>query len=177
MRDFMKYITFRPILLILLVLIINSCKNESKNYFTFDEIVQYKLNPEINTELLFSEVLKTGIDSLRREIIINEKPSELKDSLFIRSLDKVGFEKVKVNPFKYHEIKDIYRERSSPFIKTSTTCEPIYRDILIFKLQNKITGISKICFECQKSQNIGINGKLKSFERESDFKNLKNFLQ
>ena len=135
----MKYITFRPILLILLVLIINSCKNESKNYFTFDEIVQYKLNPEINTELLFSEVLKTGIDSLRRVIIINEKPSELKDSLFIRSLDKVGFENVKVNPFKYHEIKDIYRERSSPFIKTSTTCEPIYRDILIFKLQNKIT--------------------------------------
>jgi hypothetical protein len=157
-------------------IILNSCK-DSKNYFTFDEVIQYKLDSEIDTESLFSENQKNESDSLRKAIVIGEKPNKIDDSLFVNNLKKIGFNKIKVNPFKYAEINKLYSEKMSPLIKTSTTCEPIYRDILIFKNTGKIIGISKVCFECLRSENIGLSGKLKAFERENDYKDLKNYLQ
>lgn len=163
--------------LILLILILHSCKTESKDYFKFDEAVHFKLNPIINNDSIFPDKIKSEIDSLRKQIIIGDRPDKISDSIFINDLEKNGFDKIKIDPSSNEKINDIYQKKSSPIFKTSMACEPVYRDILIFKKNQKTIGISKICFECDKSINIGINGKLASFERKSDFENLKKVLK
>ena len=161
----------------LLIIILSSCETESKDYFKFDEVVHFKLNPNINNDSIFPNKIKSEIDSLRKQIIIGDRPDKISDSIFINDLEKIGFAKIKIDSFSNEKINDIYQKKSSPFFKTSMACEAVYRDILIFKKNQKTIGFSKICFECDKSINIGFNGKLASFERKSDFENLKKVLE
>lgn len=174
----MRISILTKIFILFLFLFLYSCEKNSDKFFNYDSITHYTLEENsLNTESLFTIIPKNKIDSLRIDLIIAEKPSVLDDTVFIANLDRVGFRKKIVSKNNFVNIDGIYKEKFSPLTKTSTSCEPIYRDILIFRFKKKITGISKICLECQKSINIGKQGKLKSFERESDYLKLQQILR
>ena len=49
-------------------------------------------------------------------------------------------------------------------------CAPMYRDIYVFRNNNKIVGISKICFECQI---IDFTSEKYNWQRYGECENLK----
>ena len=60
---------------------------------------------------------------------------------------------------------------------SETACIPVFRDILIFKKNNKSIGIAKICFECEKSHIVGTNKNIENFGQCGDFSKLMNILK
>ncbi|TDX87215.1 hypothetical protein [Epilithonimonas xixisoli] len=63
----------------------------------------------------------------------------------MKDLEKLNFHKEKLEVAKYPKIVEIYTRGSAHY---DTSCVKTFRDILVFKKNNKIVGVSKICFDC-----------------------------
>lgn len=160
-----------------LCLCLLSCTLEKKEYFDFDKIEHYHINID-DTEIfeLNDNPLKSKLDSLKNEIISSDAPQDISDLHFIDKLEEMGFKKSLVNTSKFTSIRTIFTEKSTLFNETSR-CEPIYRDILIFKKQNKVIGTAKLCFDCMKSDIKGTTANTDNFGQDGDFEKLEVILK
>ena len=146
-----------------------------KTFFDYDEIVHYtndfdayKLNE------LYDNQSKTGIDSLKLNVITGKIPQTISDQSFIDKLGDIGYSRRKVDKTKFLEIDKIFIEKTVDE-NLATSCVSIYRDILLFKKQNKVVGVAKICFECLDSQIVGTTANTENFGQDGDYKRLANF--
>lgn len=55
-------------------------------------------------------------------------------------------------------------------------CIPIYRDILIFKKNNSVVGISKVCFDCNMNYTLGSKTDVEIYNNSNDYEKLEKLL-
>lgn len=168
----MKYL-----LLAFLSLSLLSCTPKKKEYFDFDQVDHYSIIvSDLEIMKINRDTLKSKLDSLKSKIVGYNTPVNISDLSFIDKLEEMGFQKTSIDTSKFATIKNIFTEKE--FISgESTSCEPYYRDILIFKKQNKVIGTAKLCFDCMKSQIHGTTANTKNFGDSGEFKKLEEILK
>jgi len=156
-----------------ILLVVIGCGQKLGNYyFEFDKIEYYTI--KIDKNKLIKAQGKPNLTKnqlLQIDLVIKNKPEDLTDTSFIHDLENIGFQKKKILPTNYQEIKEIFREKSHKN-NSSTTCIAVYRDIIIFREKEEIKGIAKICFDCGKSQIIGTNANTIEFGKSGDYSRL-----
>ena len=111
----------------------------------FDEIVYYKTNKSFNADNLKFKKNHSSKKKLIYEIVKGGIPKSISDTLFVKNLESLNYHKEKLEVVQYQKIAEIYTRSSAHY---DTSCVKTFRDILVFKNNNKIVGISKICFDC-----------------------------
>lgn len=134
--------------------------------FEFDEVEYYSI------KIKDKEVWNMDDYGLRF-VLEDSSIEDLSDSLFINDLQKLGFKKEFIPSQKFNDLNDILCKRNHEDYE-SAECTPIYRDILVLKIKDKINGIVKICFQCSNIIIIGSKEDTSSFSR---FRNLYKFLK
>ena len=130
-------------ILFLFIIILNlSCQNSK---LEFDSVYHYK-----------NEISEDKFYDLLEESESNDNNTELEEILtenqisdFYKTfefIEKNYTENELINSKLYPEIKEIYKNDIS---FEDSKCIPIYRDILVFKKNDSIVAISKICFDCE----------------------------
>lgn len=89
---------------------------------------------------------------------------------FIDNLVQYGFSKTSIDTSSYPTLRQIFSENKCQ--DDVYACAPLYRNVLIFKLNNKITGKAKICFDCNKYYIEGSSIETDSFGQCGDFAKL-----
>jgi hypothetical protein len=162
--------------ILLLLFLILSCKSkEEKFFFDFDSVEYYSLNK--NKEVEIVENNRKGVkDSILNNILYSEFPEKLDNNILFKTINSKGFSKFKLSQKDVEYLKnDVFEEKFSlKMFEFNKACAPEYRDILVFKKNNGISGIAKICLSCGQfyfiSSKKGIQ--TKDFGTEQDYESL-----
>jgi hypothetical protein len=113
----------------------------------------------------------------KRSILFDLTPSSLQDTVFVQYLLKSGFKMKYMKPTKFRALNEVFSVKEYDSTRLSVIrCEPIFRDILIFKKDNSIVGVAKICFTCQTILLIGCNPLFPYFGQKGEYEVLKQLL-
>ncbi len=127
-----------------------SCKSkEEKMFFDFDSVEYYSLKKSKEDEV--NENNRKGIkDSILNNILYSEFPDKINNTVFYKTINFGGFSKFELSQKDVEYLKnDVFAEKFSlKMFGTVKACAPEYRDILIFRKKNEISGIAKICLFC-----------------------------
>lgn len=150
----MKYL-----FLLLTLIMVSSCEsNEKKLFFDFDEVDYYKVDQKKESEYYEKErENRNEKDTVFDKIYYDDFPVDLKDTLFLSKIKSDRFNKIELAEEDKKLLKtSIFKKRLviNPF-KMVRACAPIFNDILIFKKNNRISGIAKICLSCEQFYFIG----------------------
>jgi hypothetical protein len=165
--------------IVLLLFVILSCKSkEEKLFFDFDSIEYYSLNK--NKEVEVVENNRIGIkDSILNNILYSEFPAKLNNNVFYKTINSGGFSKVDLSQEDVEYLRnDVFLEKFSlKGFEFNKACAPEYRDILVFKKNNEISGIAKICLSCGQFYFISSKEEIQTedFGTEKDYESLKEF--
>jgi hypothetical protein len=159
------------------------CKknNEKENqYFSnFDEVVHYQINDtiinEIWTKRMHKEVLNET-DSLTMWFVNGWREGGSLDKKVESRLSQTKFVMRPLDTTYNSELREIFKENRIAPIET-TACEPTFRDILIFKNNNKAVGMAKLCLECSKSEFAGAKANTNNFGTKGEFARLRNIFK
>src|SRR5690606_32140488 len=165
-------------LLFLTPLLFINCKNQEDciSYFDFDEVEYYSINIEENKVYnLYDIEDKTEYETKLLSMLEDDTFSSISDSTFIYDLEGIGYVKNKISDSDYISLNQIFCLRQHKDGEYAA-CIPIYRDILIFKNLNKITGMAKICFDCGQYNIVGSKENTQDFGQSGDFGKLNNLL-
>lgn len=182
-------------LLFLTLIFFINCKNQEDNstqnnldtktisenqdcvpYFDFDQVEYYSINIEENKVYnLYDIEDKTENETKLLSILEDDTFSSISDSTFIYDLEGIGYVKTKISDSDYFSLNQIFCFREHKDGEYAA-CIPIYRDILIFKNLNKITGMAKICFDCGQYHIVGSKEITKDFGQSGDFGKLNTLL-
>ncbi len=148
-----------------------------KKFFVYDEILHYRLKlSETETSKLLDIENETKDDSLIINIIFDRTPVDISDTSFIKNLEKFGYLKKSISKEKFAAVDSIFIEKTA-VEKWNTNCVTIFRNILLFKIQNKTIGIAKICFGCGKKHIVGTTAKTEDFGYNGDYRKLESLLK
>ena len=145
-------------------------------YFIYDQIDHY--TTEIDEPEVWDIQAKTKISEKEKRqlaLLTWETPKSLSDTVALKDIEDLDFKKIEIHSNKFKQINDIFCERKHKN-SVSTTCIPIYRDILVFKKDNKTMGVAKICFSCNQSQIIGTELNSEDFGQSGDYEKLSKLL-
>ncbi|MGV4413524.1 hypothetical protein [Chryseobacterium sp. T1] len=146
-------------------------------FFDFDEIQYYTTDiSEDNAMALMDNPQKTKLERLKSDIIIGDKPTEIYTIDFLNIMERMGFANKNVPSANFKDIKEIFREKTVSE-SYSAACIPVYRDILVFKKNNKVIGFTKICFDCKLFKIIGTQAHYDNFGQANDFEKLQGILK
>ena len=160
----------------LLLFLILSCKSkEEKMFFDFDNVEYYSLYKNEEKEII--ENNRKGIkDSILNNILYSELPDKLDDNVFYKTINSTGFSKFELSQKDIEYLKnDVFLEKFSLNVfQLNKACAPEYRDILVFKKNNEISGIAKICFSCGQFYIISSKREIQveNFGTEEEYKSL-----
>ena len=167
----------KGILILLILFTLCSCGQKlGEFYFDFDNVEHYSI--EIDENELFELEEKKYLsesEKLQIELVINDFPESISDTLFINKLEKSGFTKTLIEKSKNEDLNNLFREKSH---KESlyAACIAAYRDILIFRKNGKVIGIAKICFSCSQNRIIGTDANTFEFGQSGDYGKLAKIL-
>lgn len=144
------------------------------SFFSFDEVVWYNTTlPDtaiMNMSDAPTDAQKTTLQLLRKKDGI-----QLTDTALINNLEKYNYTKSIIPKEKHQVLEEIFRQKEHHHIDQAN-CMTMYRDILIFKHQGKITGTAKICMTCAESVIMGSKTDASLFGQSGDFKKLEKVL-
>lgn len=146
-------------------------------FFKTDCIVHYRIEIEGDTlsALELGENL-SEIDRIKKQVLFNEQhPRNIHQNQLIDALENLGFEKAKVEQAELAKIQSIFSLKQVDSIEPSY-CGAVFRDVLVFYLNNQITGIAKLCFSCGHHVIVGTALNTKYFGQQGDYENLYNIL-
>lgn len=154
-----------------------SCKSkEEKMFFDFDSVEYYSLKKTAE-EQIRKNYQKDITDSIFDNIFYKDYPKELNDSVFYRRINLDEFSKFELSQKDIEYLKnDIFIEKFSlKIFDARYACAPEYRDILVFKKKNQISGIAKICLSCRQFYLISSKQEIKTedFGTEKEFESLR----
>jgi len=169
----------KSITIIVLTFLCLSCyQKEGNHFFDFNKVEYYSLN--INASELINTLDTprnlTDIEKMESKVVFDDYPEFIEDTSFIAQLGQYDFTKHKIQNEFNIEIKEIFREK----FKTRnefTSCAKVYRDIFIFKKDNKINGIAKICFECSDAYFLGTKLSTTNFGNSGEFGKLREIIR
>lgn len=143
-----------------------------KKFFDFDEVDYYSTQITEDDAMKLLDNQTSKIDEQKYNVIMNDEyPKSLNEMEFIKNLNKIGFKKTKIETEKFSDLNQIFVEKSEQD-GIVFSCIPVFRDLLVFKKKNKITGFAKICFDCNFFHIIGTNADLKNFGQGDDYEKL-----
>ena len=156
----------KVILLFAFILFFTSCKKDPF-FSNFDTIEYYQLAVE---DTIVERVLIENKDSVLVKTINGTLPKNLKDEIFFSEVNSDRFIKRVFASDDLNNFINLFNY--NVFLNFNTTaCEPIYRDFLILKENNKIVGIINICLDCQmhniKTKNNNFGGGIEGSELET----------
>ena len=103
-------------------------------------------------------------------------PKSLDDKWFFEKIEKYYPRKQKIERSSLKELSNIFTERKEK--KTIFgACDPVYRNIFIFKKEGKVVGISKICFGCLEEYTIGTKRNTENFGSHKEYEKLKKLVK
>ena len=143
---------------------LHSCSPEENIIFEFDELIYYNKD-NVNSEFKSVYDCNTGepLEDYGCDILHDSRPYLLNDTAFADSLNLIGFTYHYIDSSFFDKLRNIFMVKSSSINETNS-CEPIYRDLLIFRNKGSVKVVAKICFECNKIHIIGL-----SFKNEGGF--------
>ncbi|KIA99275.1 hypothetical protein OA93_06505 [Flavobacterium sp. KMS] len=177
---------------LLLILTIISCNNstkvipkeniaqkkELKKFYESDKIDHYYL--DISEDAFFSLMKKenkTQDDkSLAQLLVASNYPNSISQPNFESDLKKFHFAKHELNKEKKKEIENIFSQQDSLRYEYAG-CLPKYRDIFIFKKNDSIIGIAKVCFGCGVSQFLGTKVDTDGFGLQTELEKLEKIIR
>lgn len=180
--------TIIKILSTFLVLTLYGCSGQSDNkqtlpskvyspvtcfsYFDFDKVEHYYFDIDENV-LWETEAKNTKSDKEEKQLtlLIQHNPDKLSDSTFLIGLESLDFIKKEIPVERFVKINEIFCERKHQEV-LAMSCIAVYRDILIFKKENKTIGFAKVCFSCNQSVIAGTTQNTDEFGQSGDYKKL-----
>lgn len=136
--------------LIAFLTLLPACKQKQSHcpaYFQFDSVVHYQLALTAEEELSWMDKEpSTPEDTILNYVLVGDTLANLADTGVIPALEQIGYKQLLIDKQKAMAIKDIFCKADER--DEFTTCLAVYRDILIFRQNNKIIGAAKICFDC-----------------------------
>lgn len=151
-------------------------KYSKKTFFDFDEVIHYRIEIDENKLLIREEDNLSSDEQLQNDLIILDKPEVISDTMFVKNLQEIGFSKTNILENKFEELNELFSLKN-PKEHLSNSCIAVYRDILIFKKNNKVIGVAKICFDCDQSQIIGTKINTMNFGQDGDYEKLYKLLK
>ncbi|MCU7615714.1 hypothetical protein NZ698_00770 [Chryseobacterium sp. PBS4-4] len=145
-----------------------------KTFFNYDEIDHYKIEIDDADDLYFDQNI-SSIDQLKYKVIYQNTPENIDDLDFLNFLNEIGYLKQKINSTDFNNIDNIFIEKPEEEMMTAG-CIAIFRDILVFKKNNEVTGVAKICFSCHKYQIVGTETNTDNFGSNNDYSQLADIL-
>jgi hypothetical protein len=127
--------------------VIASCENQPE--LKWNEIDFYRISERAIYELHTVEARETDSKALK-ELVYYNSPDALNE-LNVTVLKK-KYTQYEMNENQIKKISKFFVHYDSAIQKASFTltafCDPVYRDILVFKKDQKIIGVAKVCFGC-----------------------------
>lgn len=143
-----------------------------KLFFNYDEVNYYNINISENDAIILDSLSAfSEANKLKFQIISDEFPQKLSDINFEEKLQSIGFKKKIINKKDFEKLNKIFVEKTYQD-GIAFACIPIFRDVLIFKKNKKLTGFAKICFDCHQYIILGNIGKTDNFGNDQDYENL-----
>ena len=157
----------RKLFVCILPLFIISCSSYNPFFEDFDQVNYYHLK-----DVSLIDHNKPS-DSTAIKIIYDEFPEETRSEEFFSCLDEKRFVKYNLKGKDVLTLKKVFTEKFGISF-TKNACAPIFRDILVFKKNNKTIGIAKICLECEKFYLVGnkVTSNIDSFGENNEFSDL-----
>lgn len=163
-------------LIVFLLLLMISCKSkEEKMFFDFDSVEYYALNKSKERKV-FDNNRNSIKDSIFNNVFFGDYPKELNNAVFYKTINSDGFSKfvLSENDIEYLR-NDVFIEKLSlKMFDARYACAPEYRDVLVFKKKNQISGIAKICLSCSQFYFISSKKEIETedFGTKKDFESL-----
>ncbi len=153
---------------------------EPQYFFDFDEVIHFRIDKITETlaDSMFVSRDRNNEAKRKFRILYNYEsyPSRLNDSTFLKELSALYKFQQKIPSSKMVQMSNIFSERKTRS-ETSTTCDPKFRDVLIFKKNGSLSGVAKICFQCGKHYIIGSKRNTLMFGQNREFEELKKLLE
>ncbi len=145
---------------------------DCKPYFPFDKVEYYSIDfHESKLWELEEKENKTNTEIRLLNVLLKDKPDQIPDTVEFNNLETLGFKKKEIEKDKFQRLEKIFCERKHEEA-LYTSCIAVYRDILIFKRQNKTIGFARLCFECGDSIIAGTDKDWSEFGQSGDFQRL-----
>lgn len=165
-----------PIVAIAIVAIALYYNNKQEYYYDFDEVIYYKTTKGFDDLIAIDDKeVMTLKDSVANQLM-GEFGEAVPYDVAATYLDSIGFEKKILPASKNTALMEIFREKSKERTEW-TTCEPIYRDIYVFKKNGKVVGMGKLCYECGDSRFFGTSAKTGNFGMDGEFGKLRELVK
>ncbi|MBX2844590.1 MAG: hypothetical protein KTR13_00135 [Saprospiraceae bacterium] len=154
----------RNIFIAVIILFLCSCareeeKNDELYFFPFDQVTHYYLTENIG--LVFDE-------ELQRQVLYDFTPTNLSDTSFISSLKELGFHEYDIESDSLSKLREVFKTQNSRNISTYA-CAATFRDILIFRAKDSISGMAKICFQCEQHHIVGTSQSTFEFGQSGEY--------
>jgi len=156
---------------------VNKAQTECKPYFQFDEVEHYYQAFEEDSLWDLSEKEKpTAKEKMQVEILLDDAFRQFSDTSIVKSMVEIGFTKTQISPTNFERLNNLFCERKHADA-VYAACIAVYRDVLVFKKNNKIVGTAKICFDCDQSVIMGTTLNTEEFGQSGDYQKLYKILR
>ncbi len=152
-------------------------KQVDKTYFEFDEITQYYF-PYTDEQLaeIWEKENQSRNEKDLLDLLTYDSPETINDSNFIKRVENLNPEISQIEASDFEKIRPIFSERKRKNDDESSACKTLYRNILIFKNDGKVTGITKLCFSCERVHIVGTNRNTENFGQAGDWEKLRKLI-
>lgn len=148
--------------------------SEGKLFYDYEVIEHYhNPNPDIT---IFASKFEHDFYKRKRAVVYFNTPINLSDTAFIEELRSFGFRRSYVHPRHFKTLNQVFVERNIES-NTITRCNNIFRDVLIFRKDNAIVGIAKLCFGCGGSYFVGTDANTSQFGKSKEYEILLQILR
>jgi hypothetical protein len=132
-----------------------TAKRELKKFYDSNKIEHYYLDISEEKVMKIAKIKNRNRDQNNLiGLLVSHYPDSISEPNFESNLIKYKFTKTELKGAKKKEVENIFSEKDSAQTEFSS-CLPYYRDIFIFKKNDSIVGIAKVCFGCGVSRFLG----------------------
>lgn len=154
-----------------------SAEVDCKPYFDYDQIVHYTYQGSAE----YSHELYTLREGTREDQIIfgwlvGDATKILTDTVDLNLLQSHSFQVSEIPVSQFDTLNTIFCQREH-FNQMYAGCEPIYRDILLFRKEGKTMGFARLCFQCEMASFTGTDRNTMDFGQSGDFHRLRLLLK
>lgn len=166
---------------VLLMICLSSCTNNkpvasqtkaTNLYFNYDEVEHFHI--ELANVALKNIAIESRYKSLFE--VLTQPITSISDSAFFTTLYTYPFKKKLIPSTQFASLDSIFQVKKHQSFG-SYACIPTFRDILIFKKDEHVVGIAKICFECEQHSIVGTKQNTDNFGQSGDYEKLAQLLK
>jgi len=173
----------KRLFILLAAVAVSSCKNDKTEpagdqpYFLFDKVTYYHKDLSAgHIDSLYANQEKSRKDQGLLQIVTGNVPVNPRDTLFVKNMDILQFEKKEIDPSKNEALSKIFSQKKVTNSFEETNCKPVYKDIFVFRQKGDIVGVAKISFDCKKQQMVGIRYSPEDFGKTGEYQELQKLL-